>query len=298
MNDPEKIYDFLKWTGHLQYPDGQEQNLVTGPFNQAIKSAEGKKAVASFQKFEADLVNRLCMKIHGRPAQFDGDIGPATEKAFDIERCGHPDYGPEVHAAVGSGGSWARCHNVGEFHCAKIRVNKNGLPSFLEPVFDEAMSRVFSAYNAIGLKFILTENNDANIEMSFVSRSNSWIGLAIVGQRESCSSNIWCKFLATYKPSNVLNEWTTLLMHELGHNAGLQHTRGGIMNPSIVNGLAPTWAGDPSESILKQYYGGEPIPSEQPPIPPGQRYWTHIGYKDNIGDMTWVPLSVPIPVKQ
>lgn len=295
MNDPEKIYNFLKWTGHLQYPDGQEQNLITGPFNQAIKSAEGKKAVASFQKFEADLVNRLCMKIHGRPAQFDGDIGPATEKAFDVERCGHPDYGPEVQAAVGSG-SWKRCHGVGEFHAAKVFVNTDQIPSFLKPYWDEVMKRCISAYMDIGLKWILTENeNEANTTISFVQRSTGYIGLAIVGQQETCSSQIWARFLATYKPSNVLNEWVTLVRHELGHNAGLQHSSGGCMNPSIVSGLAPTWRGDPSESILVRYYGGVPV--EKPPLPPEvNRYWKYIGYKDNMGDMTWVELPVPIPI--
>lgn len=295
MNNPEQIVNFLKWTGHWQYPNGKEQAVVTGPFNQAIKTAEGMKAVASFQAFEADKLNKFSMQIHGRPAQFDGEIGPATELLFDVERCGHPDYGPEIQAAVGTG-SWKGCHGVGEFHAAKVFVNTNQIPSFLKPHWDEVMKRCISSYMDIGLKWILTENeNEANTTISFVQRSTGYIGLAIVGQQETCSSQIWARFLATYKPSNILNEWVTLLRHELGHNAGLQHSSGGCMNPSIVSGLAPTWRGDPSESILVRYYGGVPV--EKPPLPPDtQRYWKYIGYKDNVGDMTWVELPVPIPV--
>jgi hypothetical protein len=82
-------------------------------------------------------------------------------------------------------------------------------------------------------------------------------------------------------------------MHELGHNAGLDHSRGGVMNPSIVSGLAPSWAGDPSEPILNRYYGGEPI--EQPPVP-GPEYWTHQGFKSNLGRTLWIPLSIPIEI--
>lgn len=295
--ESEKIVDFLKWTGHWQYPNGIEQAVVTGPFNQALKTIEGQKAVASFQAFEANLLDRLCLKIHGRPAQFDGDIGPATIAAMQVERCGHADYGPNIQAAVGNGGSWAKCHNVGDFHCASVKVNKSGMPSFLEPVFDKVWSRVASAYNDIGLKYFLTEEDNANINIYFVSRSSGWIGLSQVGQQESCSSSMWTKFLSTYQPSNIVNEWTTLFLHELCHSAGLFHTRGGIMNPSIVVGLAPTWAGDPSESLLKKYYGGKSVEQPNPPPTASKKYWTHIGYKDNEGGTIWTPLAIPIPVK-
>jgi hypothetical protein len=293
MNNPEQIISFLKMTGHWQYPNGKEQEVVDGPFSQAIQTTQAQKAIASFQSFEAQLMDNLCMKIHGRPAQFDGEIGPATEMAMDVPRCGHPDYGPNIQAATGNG-SWAHCHNIGDFHAATIYIHENQIPSFVKPVFNDVWSRVTNAYADIGLQYIKSESTDANIDMSFVSRSNGWIGLAIVGQGQSCSSSIWCRFLATYQPNNVLNEWTTLLMHELGHNAGLSHSRNGIMNPSIIQGLAPTWIGDPSEQILKNYYGGKPI--NQPPIPPNvKKYWTHIGYKDNEGGTTWIPMAIPIP---
>ena len=211
-------------------------------------------------------------------------------------RCGHPDYGPDVEAATGSG-SWPNCHGIGDFHCAKVRVNPEGMPTFLKPVFDQVLNRVRAAYRDMGLSYdwVGEESTFHNTSINFVPRSNGWIGLAIVGQRESCSSKIWARFLATYKPNNVLNEWTTLIMHELGHNAGLHHSRGGVMNPSIVQGLAPTWRGDPSESILANYYGGEPIPGDNTP-PTGKEFWTHQGLKSNKGQILWIPLSAPFPV--
>ena len=284
----EQIYDFLGRTGHLQYPKGVEQSVPTGPFSQAIKTAQGLKAVASFQEFEAELLDKYSLKYHNRSAMIDGEIGPATLKAMEAPRCGHPDYGPNVQPATGSG-SWKSCHNIGDFHSALVRINDSGMPSFLTPIFKDVWDRVSASYADIGLAFTLTDNTP-NTEVSFVSRSNGWIGLAIVGQQESCSSQIWAKFLATYKPNNVLNEWTTLIMHELGHNAGLQHSRGGVMNPSIVQGLAPTWRGDPSEPVLVNYYGGVPI---TPDIPEGDEFWTFMGYKSNKGNVEWVPLPVP-----
>ena len=289
MNNLE-ILDFLDWTGHLLYPHGKKQH---GPFSQGIATAEGLEGVASFQAFEAERMDRLCLREHGRSARFDGDVGPATIRAMMAPRCGHPDYGPDIQPATGSG-SWIGCHGIGDFHCAKVCVNQSGMPNFLGPVFEYVWERVASAYADIGLKYERVESGNAdNIDFSFVQSSRGWIGLAIVGQSESCSSSIWCKFLAKYQPANVLNEWTTLIMHELGHNAGLHHSRGGVMNPSIVQGLAPTWRGDPSEPILVRYYGGKPI---EPP-PTEKEFWTFQGLKSNTGRTQWIPLAVPIPIE-
>lgn len=291
----EEIYEFLKATGHLEYPNGKKQDVPTGPFSQAIKTAAGMAAIASFQEMEAEKLERACLKHHKEPAHFDGVIGPATIEVMGLPRCGHPDYGPDVEAAVGNGGSWVGCHDIGDAHCATIYVDESGIPSFLEPVYSSVLERIQAAYDDIGLRYTWVESpSEANITVEFVRSAPGWIGLAIVGQREACTSKIWAKFLGTYKPANVLNEWTTLMLHEHGHNAGLSHSRGGIMNPSIVEGLAPTWRGDPSEPLLVRMYGGEPVGGGGGD---GQELWTHSGIKSNKGREVWVPLAVPYPVE-
>lgn len=265
MTDQE-IIELLNRTGHLHFPFGKKR----GPYhleNLVPVSPCVERAIASYQDFMAQHLEPLCTHHHLRPAHADGDIGPATRELFELPRCGCCDYGEKVQPAVGTG-SWKKCHDIGDFHAATVYINELGIPSFLEPHFDEVWDRAVTAYEALGLRFIRVDHLNANIDFSFVSRSNGWIGLAVVGQGESCGSEIWCKYLSTYKPANVVREWSTLVMHELGHNASLQHTRGGVMSPSIVNGLPASWEGDPSESILKRYYGGEPISPPPPPPPP------------------------------
>ena len=82
-------------------------------------------------------------------------------------------------------------------------------------------------------------------------------------------------------------------MHELGHNAGLQHTRGGVMSPSIVHGLPSSWKGDPSRSVLARYYGGEPIPGG----PDVAEYFVEQGMRSNRGREVWTRLTPPILVE-
>ena len=263
------IIELLRDTGHLGHPFGEEQVLPFG-FAFTIDSPEVKKAVASFQEFNVLQLEPLSLEYHGRSARCDGDVWLASRRLFKMERCGCPDYGPGVQPATGDG-SWKGCWGIGDFHAATVYVDDSGMPGFLKPLWDRVFAGAVAAYERIGLRWILTDDpDDYNTKISFTSRSRGWIGLAVVGQSQSCSSTIWAQFLSTYHPSNVLARWTELVMHELGHNAGLQHTRGGIMHPSI-SGSPLTWIGDPSETILKRYYGGEPIePRPEPPIdPPG-----------------------------
>lgn len=272
MNDT-KIIELLKDTGHLDYPFGEKQDIPPDFASSKTRTIEDpivEKGIDSYQDLLIEHLDPLCLKHHSRPARLGTGMGPATQELFELPRCGCCDYGEAVLPAVGKG-SWPRCHNIGEFHAATVRVDKRGIPSFLEPVFEQVWDRVVASYEALGLRWIRTEDDDANIDFTFVSRSRGWIGLAIVGQGETCGSHIWCRYLSTYKPRDVVGEWATLIMHELGHNASLQHTRGGIMSPSIINGLTATWKGDPSESILKRQYGGEPI-EPKPPGPPDGKY--------------------------
>lgn len=225
---------------------------------------------------------RHVFEVHGRPPQFDGQLGPALQAMIEdpAGRCPVPDYAPPagvvfafddpyvqqvveqmqlrgIQAALGNG-NWQSCHNVGNAHCATVMVNPAGLPSFLEPVFKTVLGRVQKAYADIGLLFrfldqqkkdLLTGeefNSNVNIDMSFAGSSSGWIGLAIVGTGETCGGKIWAKFLNTYRggnsPESIITQWTSLIKHELCHNCGFSHSSGGVMNPSIVNNLPPEWS--------------------------------------------------------
>lgn len=273
----EQIIQLLFDTGHLQFPFGERQAIQANSDALALPLTNPfiERAMASYHDFMSECLDPLCIKHHGRPARANGVYGPATAELVKLPRCGHPDYGEEIHphdvqAAIGSG-SWAGCHGVGDFHAAKAFIDDKYMPSFLKPVWDEVWDKSAAAYAEIGLRWTRTEDREeANTIVSFERGRKSYIGLAIVGQNESCGSTIWAKFLASYNPSETVAMWTELVLHELGHNSSLQHTRGGIMNPSIMRGLAPTWIGDPSESILRRLYGGKPVgvPVPEPPTPP------------------------------
>ena len=299
-------------TGHFWSPNNpngpnvkQDQLVLLRPTDETAI-----QALVSLAKSDVAVYTRQVLEKHGRLPDFDGEVGPAMAAFIDVPRCPVPDHAPPpgvvfsfddpniqqiaermqadgAAEAVGPG-NWKSCHRIGNFHAATVGVDKGGLPSFLEPVFIDVLKNVRSAYAGVGLlwKFInngtdmLTGESftgNINTEMSFVSRSDGWIGLAIVGQNENCSSKIWCKFLATYKGGStnaaIIQQWTSLIKHELGHNCGKGHTNGGVMNPSIVNGLPTEWNdSDPTTPWLKNQFGGVPVPipggDPVPPTPP------------------------------
>ena len=119
--------------------------------------------------------------------------------------------------------------------------------------------------------------------------AGSTIGLAIVGRGQSCRTSIWAKFDPGYQPANVVREWTSLVKHELGHNMGLSHSQGGVMNPSIIAGLPVSWRGDPSEPILSRWFGGKPVPTD----PQGPEMWIKQCLHSDRGRELCVPLIPP-----
>ncbi len=276
MTDRE-IYDLLKQTGHLDNPFGKSEALSTvdsilGLFH--VPAVE--RAIASYQDFNGLALEPLAMKHHGRPVRPNTGMGPATEELFKMSRCGCPDYDGKPQRKIGTG-SWKSCHKIGSYHAATVYIDERNMPSFLKPHFDVIWERTVAAFEAIGLRFIRVNKKDgANVYFSFDTGRRNWIGLAIVGSGQSCTDQIWCKYAASYQPSDIIAFWTELLMHELGHNCGLRHTRGGIMNAVLMAGLAPTWRGDSSEPLLNQWFGGVPIPRDDsgPPstLPVGNYY--------------------------
>lgn len=257
-------------------------------------------AFRSLSRSELVTYTQAVQIAHSREPDFDGVPGPAFAGLLNVPRCHCPDIPlPEPGMAISTGcnrldmvykrmqsdgaraiasGNWPGCHGIGDFHSAIVKVLTQGIPSFLRSLFDDILSDVQRQFDAVGLRFVFVtelgeniltgEHSDAapNIDFSFVPSSDGWIGLAIVGRGETCQSRIWCQYLATYRggatPGQIRTQWLTLIMHELGHNCGLRHTTGGIMNPSVINGLPGTWSGDPAEGTLREWYGGKPVPGD------------------------------------
>jgi len=302
--------------GHFWGPDNKDGwNVKQEDLkNLSITDPVVVQALRSLSLMDPARYAEIVVQKHMRPPDFDGQFGPAMEAFIQLGRCPIPDHAPPpgvVFAfddpwiqqvvermqansleAVG-GGNWPSCHGVGNFHCSIVRVDASLMPSFLRPVFKDVITRVQQAYAGVELLFrftsesgidLLTDENidgeSVNSEMSFVNSSSGWIGLAIVGQNEGCDSKIWCRFLNTYQggttPEQITTQWITLLKHELGHNCGLSHSSGGVMNPSIVNGLPVEWVpNDPSTRILQKSFGGAPVPipgggTPEPPKPPSE----------------------------
>ena len=262
-------------TGHFWSPDNPEGRNIRQRDLSLLRPEDDVvvKAMMSLSKMDATAYTHAVMDIHRRTPHFDGMIGPAMGTFVQIDRCPVPDFAPppgvvfsfddpdlqrvvermQAQPAIGSGGNWAGCNGIGDFHCAAMQVNPAGMNARVIPLWHQIMLNCRAAYAGIGLlwKYIDMDGVDlltgeqfhGNIqtELSFVSQSSGWIGLAIVTRNEGCSSKIWLKLLSSYLGGNndaqIINQITTLLVHEGGHNTGLPHTNGGVMNPSLVRGL-------------------------------------------------------------
>lgn len=280
------VIDLLWKYGHFRnpaYKNGPSAGVQEADLHTlTLADTAVQEALKSYQHLQKPMLDDLSVKAHGRRAVADGEYGPATKALLDLPRCGMPDYGAAAMEAIGNG-SWGTCvlDKYPNNNAIVVSFNLAGLPAFLKPVFDQTWANVVDAYAEIGLALIRDDaSTKTNIKASFVNPTTvtptnlrgGWIGLGIVGWNGiQCSETIWCMFDYRYQPANVVREWTTLIKHELGHNMGLQHSSGGVMNPSIINGLPTSWKGDVSYNYLAKWFGGERVVTTPttPPSPPG-----------------------------
>lgn len=288
----------LKETGHLDYPFGKLRQFTRKLDECQLTDPDVALSIASYQDFDSVQLDALSVQHHGRAAMHDGDVGPATMALFDLERCMCPDYGPTVAAAystaeaIGSG-PWKGCHGIGDFHSAIVKVSEANMPAHLKQehkgktVWHEILRLTQQMYAEIGLWFVFINEQGVDYltgkkvegavqtELSFVTSSDGWIGLAIVGSGNmTCSSTaIWLRLLASfgrgYSIEQLIADWVSLLAHELGHNCGFQHLRGSVMNSTLIAWLKGSWLGDPLEAAIKRAFGGIRVPSVGPGPTPG-----------------------------
>ena len=257
MND-QALVAFLDHYGHLRRPFGQPRGLRAALSQLTLEDQVVRDALESYQAFHSVPLEHIASGIFSHlSSPVTGEVDEPTSILLDTARCSVPDYAAAT-AEAGTG-NWNGCHGVGPFHCASVRF-LNSPPAFLTSLMPTIWERVVDSYAEIGLLFERADALPSNIDISFVQPDGSWIGLAIVGNGQGCSDQIWARFDKNYKPSNLVSEWTTLLKHELGHNCGLNHSQGGVMNPYIIPGLPVSWSSDVSLPLLRSRFGGSPLP--------------------------------------
>ena len=254
-----KVIQYLWDLGHFKNPAYPNTIVVTDLLKLKLTDQVVRDAIKSFQEFMVDDFDRLSLELNHRIGVTDGEIGPATTALFEVERCGLPDYGIE---AAGSGSWPSGCHpEYPNDHSFAVYFDKSNMPGFWKPVWDQAWLLVRQAAADMGMAYFeVQDQNRANTVVTW-TRGNGWIGLAVVPRSPKCRERIWAKFDTRYQPRDLVNQLARLLAHEFGHNKGFSHSRGGIMNPSIVTGVfrPNAWRGDPSESLWIRSFGGNPV---------------------------------------
>jgi len=328
MTDQELI-QFLWRHGHFWDPARAEASSVFQADLPKLTLADKsvKEAVASFQAFDANLMP-LSMAHHRRAPIADGDVGPATRQLADVPRCSMPDHAPppgarfyyddpRMQSAVESMQQWAEAQRrAGEAssgtgswpargcdpqftttHSIRVVIDTSDCPSVVRNYLDEALAACSAAYADIGLSVRYgLDGGEAEIVKRFEPLSGSVIGWNEFPQPNTCNQQINGRLDTNFRPEMPL--WANLECHETGHGVGLEHTRGGIMNPSILLVWPLTWRGDPSYATLRRYFGGEPIQPVAPPPPPPPGPGSRLRLIAEIDDTGGVPQVVSTRVSR
>lgn len=257
-----QLIDRLWQLGHFFSPEALAVDKVQeGDLGKlSVDDKVVKAAVRSMQTFMSPVMDHLTMKLGQPIGSYTGDVDEPTRLLMEVPRCGEPDFhDPDKLKAIGQG-SWPQpCQKAG----VKVHLNKSRMPSQIQ--IDAVMADVVAAYAAIGLKLVFVNTaQEANIQVFWTPLIGSTIGIAEFNNG-SCSNQVTCKLDTGYA-----GYMRSLIAHEMGHNCNLQHTRGGIMNPSITPDPQPFgWhKTDPSYNTLVRFFGGEPIEQPTPPPPP------------------------------
>jgi hypothetical protein len=304
---PKEFVAHLAATGHLQFPFGREDR---GPFTAAalgrmtLKSRGIRDAIASYQTTNAYTLDLMSAQLRGRRSVVDGEVDVSSPESSallrmpHIARCGCPDF-DRVAAAVGDNRSFpAGCDpSRPQTHVNTVRVDKSRMPAFLNPVFESHVwPAVVRHYARVGLLLKRDDSNPrANHLSSWEPLAGSTIGLALKPWPGSfqCATSLWNRYDPTYKPANIVREWITLILHELGHNLSLDHTSGGVMNPGLIPGL-DGWVNDPCWPLLARFFGGVAVDLE----PTGPDAWIRQTLHSRNGRELSFDLNPPLVIQQ
>lgn len=269
-NSPNTLTKKWLWDhGHFANPafpnalNVEEVDLPRATF----EDDEVKDAVKSIQLLDGNF-DVLCQEIHQRDGDPDGKMGPATSRLIALPRCGTPDFSREEAGQ----GSWPDCDpnstdgaNSVRFYVDSSRATATQL-GYLAWVKRAAQECCAEA----GLRVRYVDNpGEAELRIVFGPIRGNVIGFFNILQQAICHQVLEGELDTGYNPERYL--FALLFIHEaLGHGIGHEHTRKGIMNPSIMMTPA-TPAGWPSYKIdgsvgntawerMVEWFGGVRVP--------------------------------------
>lgn len=295
--DSAKLLKSLYEFGHFWNPanpnglnvDHASAELLT------LDDRVAKDAVASWQGFDANF-DALAFIVHLRAIIADGDVGPVTAAMLQAKRCSMPDFPPPPTASfqydnpglqaavesyqryaesgyVGGSGSWPKgCDPQNpNVHSVVVAIDTSAAGSSQKAIIDQVLKYVEETEAEIGQSVRHVRDGsfpNPQHNVRFENIPGSVIGYAYFPDPNECRQTVQARIDNSFGASlPVLAE---LLTHEYkGHSDGLEHTRGGIMNPSIGSpSQRASWIGDTSQSAKFRYFGGVAIPTNNPPPDP------------------------------
>lgn len=290
----QKLIQHLWKTGHFWTPHEPDvQNIRQMDLTKlTLQDSVVKQAVRSFQQADINL-DIVSAGLHRRLITPDGDVGPATIMIADHPyRCPMPDHAPPPGAAFDYGipelneavrsyqeaktgtGSWpVGCDpNRPDVHSVVVAIDISNASAHQKGIMNDVLRYVEETEAEIGQAVRHVQDGSASRpqhDVKFQLIAGGVIGFAYFPQPNSCNQTVTARIDNSFNASlPVLAE---LLTHEYkGHSDGLEHSRGGIMNPSIGSpSKRASWISDPHETTKKRYFGGEPIPGPTPGPGPG-----------------------------
>jgi hypothetical protein len=251
------------------------------------KEQNAKDLMASWQEIDLN-VEIVTAAIHKRKLELDGLVGPATEQVLQYARCPLPDFmpgpgdafdfgNPEINDIVAKriedraagwalkGPYWRACdpQRPADAHSVVIGIDIKNAPSVFLAHQKEILDARIACAAEIGVyvRFVINPTTMDGLQQYQVYRNipGGVIGMNYFPNSNSCGKIPNGSMDSSYNPSN----WqlhANLGCHESeGHGFGFEHTRGGIMNPSIVLVWPLSWKGDTGWSQASQYYPAVPL---------------------------------------
>jgi hypothetical protein len=156
-----------------------------------------------------------------------------------------------------------------DVHSTVVKMTSSGASSHQKSLLKEILTLVEKCEAEMGqaVRHVVDSGVESfQHDVRFKSLFGSTIGYAYFPRPGICNQVVQAYIDNGFNPSAIT--LANLFVHEYkGHSDGLEHTRGGIMNPSIITISPLTWKGDKHENTKRRYFGGVPIPPTPGPSP-------------------------------